>query len=140
MAKFTHAVFDQLVKEVMPTGSRFICNPPVENTDEDYVLLVSNLPDFIDLATIAGWSNNLEEYDGVGSEFECFRKDEYNLIVTSSKELFDKWCTATMLAKFFNLTKKTDRVELFSVIVDGNTEWTRTPATNHYIDKVKGLL
>ena len=140
MDKFNQVVFDQIVKEVMPTGSRFICNPPVKNTDEDYVLLVSNLPDFIDLATLSGWDNNLEEYDGVGSEFECFRKDEYNLIVTSSKELFDKWCTATMLAKFLNLTDKNDRIELFSVIVDGNTEWTRTPETNHYIDKIKGLL
>ena len=114
------------------TGSRVICNPPVLDTDDDYLLLVDieltkalqeklyadgfklggsgirfkSLKEFPDIESI-------ERDNGV---FNSFKKDNLNIIVTASHEYFENFVKATFLCRRLNLTNKEDRVEVFQSI------------------------
>lgn len=106
-----------------PTGSRYTCNPSVENTDEDYICLVSS---------IKGIEKDLEGFsiDGsvptdeqVSSEdtFVSFKRGNLNLIVTEDVNFYDKFVKCTRVAKNLNLLKKEDRITLFQFGLYGNT-------------------
>lgn len=126
----------RLQGRILPTGSRVICNPAPTNTDEDWVIQVTNLERlqlFRDFLTEDGWEHNVgEQYEGhmdLFSEegelsgFASFKKgvfeDEttYNILLVGSHAAFRLWTTATGLAKAMNLTKKSERVELFRAIL-----------------------
>jgi hypothetical protein len=108
-----------LVLDYFPTGSRIICNPPVMNTDEDFVLITSDLSKFNEEAASDGWQDTAtENYDIDSSGFNTFRKGDKNLIVTVSFELFRKWLLATLLARKLNLTDKEDRKDLFAIVTE----------------------
>ena len=102
------------------TGSRFICDPPVLNTDEDYIVLVKNPEAFdFDMVNTHVFETSYGEYahpDGDYS-FLSYRNGEFNLIVTGNEKLYYRFVAATFLAKELNLTKKEDRIELFEKIV-----------------------
>lgn len=110
----------------MRTGSSYICNPPVEDTDVDYVLLVDNIQGIGAALLAEGWRNCLDDAkdactlpkDSKHSPRLIVRKDEYNLIIVDSSESFNIWRISTDLAKRFNLLVKEDRVDLFSAIRD----------------------
>ena len=106
------------IKKVWPTGSRYICSPPVLTTDDDYVVLVE-----------AGWEPELTEkgftytptelqYVSMGS-FVSLRKGDINYIVTQSQVFFDRFRAATELAKSLNLSDKNERVALFRSVLYG---------------------
>lgn len=112
--------------DAAPTGSRVICNPPVTDTDEDWVLLVEKwrmqkfekaLETYDDEAVFES-----EDYGGL-KHFESIRLNlptgELNLIVTHDREFFDKFVAATSVAKRLNLLKRDDRVALFSAVLYG---------------------
>lgn len=102
-----------------PTGSRYICDPPVMNTDIDFIVLVGEMAIAVLDLVSAGWKrpNNGEGY-GDKSYLTTFRRGEYNLIVMTDRKKFDKWVKATEEAKKKNLTKKEDRVALFESILN----------------------
>lgn len=106
-----------------PTGSRYICNPPPADTDNDSVILVKDLQKAFKALVEDYW-----EVDGsyaATAEWMSFKKDiddvKENYIVMQDLERYGKWITATELAKKLNLLEKKDRIAVFEVIVGGNT-------------------
>lgn len=98
-----------------PTGSRFICDPPPMDTDEDTMILVEEgaLEYAVNDLKNQSWEMGGSEVPGNPSRWISFRKDFYNFIVTDSKTFYDQMVAATMEAKRLNLLKKEDRVALF---------------------------
>lgn len=104
----------EFVLQAAPTGSRVIVDPPILNTDDDYVLRVSNLPMFTQMAEAAGWSTRQAPSVPM---FQSYRKGVVNLIVTESVNFFDRFEVATALARRFNLAKKSDRIAVFQAVL-----------------------
>ena len=98
------------------TGSNYICNPPIEDTDIDEMFFVYDLEKTdIDL-TRDGWTKcGISEYAVTG--WAAYRKGNLNALVTSSQDHYDKFEAATELAKKRNLLNKEDRIKLFNTIV-----------------------
>ena len=100
-----------------PTGSRCICYPPPENTDEDYIVLVNSIKyvTYPMILSMLGWKENGKQYKG--SDFISFKKDIdgvlTNLIITKYDDFYQQWIHATEDAKERNLLNKADRIKLF---------------------------
>ncbi|MEI3803357.1 hypothetical protein V6R85_02445 [Agrobacterium sp. CCNWLW32] len=112
-------VADQL--STHPTGSRYICHPPVTDTDEDHVVLVPN----IEVAAIRlerdGWTVNRDDpaYQyGENNEVEFItaRKGHLNLIIYDDHRGYSAFLAATEVAQILNLTDKEHRVALFKAV------------------------
>lgn len=101
-----------------PTGSRVICNPPVLDTDDDWLVWVpENLQDFA-MRTLeemgATHSDEQESYpDGI-----CYRCGDVNPILIWDYDVFYRWVAATHYAAKLNLRDKAERTALFAAIVD----------------------
>ena len=128
----------RLQGRILATGSRAICNPAPTNTEEDWVIQVTHLERlqlFRDFLTEDGWEHNVgEQYNADDNpdlfseggdtylySFASFKKEVegtvYNILLVGSHAAFRLWTTATGLAKAMNLTKKSERVELFRAIL-----------------------
>ena len=124
----------RLQGRMLATGSRVICNPAPTDTDEDWVVQITSLERlklFRDFLEEDDWAHNVgERYEGhmdLFSEegelygFASFKKvvdgTIYNILLVGSHAAFRLWTTATGLAKAMNLTKKSERVELFRAIL-----------------------
>lgn len=108
------------------TGSHYICNPPVTDTDFDIALYV--LPDqFVEYcrSLIAdGWEVGGSRTGEEG--WLSFKKQHtdgvlYNFIVTCNETYYENFYLATEVAKKLNLRNKEDRVMLFSAFCEGTT-------------------
>ena len=98
------------------TGSNYICNPPVTDTDIDQMFLVHSLDETDYELTELGWKKcGNDEY--ATDDWSAYRKGNLNALITSSKNHYDKFEAATELAKKRNLLNKVDRVNLFNTIV-----------------------
>lgn len=107
---------------IYKTGSSVICNPPVLDTDEDYVIYTnkeSQLRKWLLANGVTQSCEDKEEYDLESEFMSCYRKDNINLIVVYSKKTFDRWVYATKLAKKLNLLKKEQRITLFKFVLYG---------------------
>lgn len=102
------------------TGSSYICNPPVETTDVDYVCLTLKEEDFFNTHKFYRDYDN-DSYEEVPS-FVSYRKDRINLIVTKDPVFFTRFVRATEIAKEKNLIKKSDRIALFQKVLYPNEE------------------
>ena len=99
-----------------PTGSNYICNPPVTDTDIDEMFYVYSLEETKEILLNEGWKEGgIGEY-AIG-DWAAFRKDKNNALITDNKHHYDKFEAATELAKKRNLLNKEDRVKLFHTIV-----------------------
>jgi hypothetical protein len=106
-----------------PTGSNYICNPPVENTDIDYIAYYKDPGDIP-----RKWKRKAIPLSG---EYNVetggnYRWKKYNLIHVSTEDDFNKWVKATEIAKELNLLDKKDRVSLFDAVIKGkdpNHRW-----------------
>lgn len=99
-----------------PTGSSYICNPPVLDTDIDEMFYVYSLEETKVELLSDGWKEcGIGEY-AIG-DWAAFRKGKNNALITQNKQHYDKFEAATELAKKRNLLKKEDRVKLFNLIV-----------------------
>ena len=115
----SEALSDVLIS-VQPVGSRVTCDPSPTNTDEDWLVLVSEVP--VEKLQAAGYGQegSPEFYTGNDAGgFRSWRKGRINLITTQSDEFFRLFLTATYLAKRFNLLRKQDRIALFQAILYG---------------------
>lgn len=107
--------FQDCVLKSHPTGSRYICNPPPMDTDNDTVFLVNGYYDWRQMLLNDGWEDCGASYE-TGGEFQAFRKGEENWIVTEDEEFFTSYVKATEGAKALNLLNKEDRIKLFVAV------------------------
>ena len=128
---FTDAVVDFLESRYVDawalTGSRVMCDPPPDNTDQDVVVLVSCDP--IELQQVLGVGWEMEGSCNNSTEFFSYRSadGEYNLITTSKQSFYDKFVAATSLARDRNLLDKKDRIALFRQILYGEVTFSDDP-------------
>ena len=109
-----------LYKVSFPTGSSYICNPPVTNTDVDEMFLVDDLQEVNFQLTGLGWTKcGLEEetYQDKPSHWAAYRKENMNALLTTNLKYFMNFFKATEEAKHLNLLNKEDRVALFQKIL-----------------------
>lgn len=114
--------------EVTPCGSRVTCNPPPENTDEDWLVHVHGDSDEKSLEYLVEvekklmeWGYRLEGNEDYQDEedmaFGSWRLDDVNLIVTQSGQFVRLHHLATSLCRRLNLMNKSDRVALFEAVL-----------------------
>ena len=113
----TDEEFRKSIIKSHPTGSRYICNPPPMDTDNDTIYLVNGYYDWETSLIRSGWERsgdyNLEAYG-----FVSLRKGEENFIITEDPDWYKNFVLATEGAKALNLTNKEDRIKLFQAIQD----------------------
>ncbi len=102
------------IEKVLPSGSRFTCDPPVMGTDVDFALLVHNFEPVILLKELGYETPTFDkEYlEESVKHFITMRKDNINLIVMT-KPRFQLFEAATTISKKLNLLKKEDQVFVF---------------------------
>lgn len=101
------------------TGSRYICDPPPMDTDEDYIIY-GNLNVIEEALCQAGFELTTDpEYDG-GNWFLTFRLEEFNIVATDSIVFYERFVAATVSARDRNLLNKDDRIALFKKILYGD--------------------
>ena len=108
--------FKDCVLKSHPTGSRYICNPPVMDTDNDTVILVNGYYNWEEMLPNEGWEDCGIDYDNMDGDFRAYRKGEENYIVTEDEDFFFSYVKATEGAKALHLLNKEDRIKLFSAI------------------------
>lgn len=106
---------DNLCQEVAPTGSSYICNPPVLNTDIDFVILSADWDKLHDWCEQNAFKTNFEDY--AIEEFRSYKRGPINLIVTDDPTWYKRFAKATNLAKQLNLLDKQQRVDLFDFVM-----------------------
>ena len=109
-----------LYRVSFPTGSNYICNPPVTNTDVDEMFLVDDLQEVNFQLTGLGWTKcGLEEetYQDKPSHWAAYRKENMNALLTTDLKYFMDFFKATEEAKHLNLLSKEDRIALFQKIL-----------------------
>lgn len=97
----------------IPCGSRFVCDPPVMDTDIDYCLYSKKRLDsrLLQLGFTGG-----ERYWHRDS-FVSWRRGNHNFIVTDDETLFQRWKFATYVCKTLNIRNKNWRVKIYHAIV-----------------------
>ena len=118
------------IGDVSPTGSAFTCNPPVGDTDIDWIVLVKTFDDAEKLISVLkedAWctdtkASSITDDSRVFADsiFRSCRRGPHNLIVTPHKGFYDKFRLATAVAKKLNLLNKSDRITLFQAVLYGN--------------------
>lgn len=107
--------FKDCVLKSYPTGSRYICNPPPQDTDNDTVILVNGYYDYDILLLKEGWLACDIDYEQIG-EFRAYRKGVENYLVTEDPEFYGSYVKATEGARALNLLNKEDRIKLFQAV------------------------
>lgn len=109
-----------LSANIAAVGSRITCNPPPQNTDEDWLALCFEDPKPALEAAGFVQDGNPEFYTGNDDGgFRSWRLGDVNVITTESPEFYEKFLAATHLAKRFNLLQKNDRIALFQAVLYG---------------------
>ena len=103
------------IVEIQPVGSRITCVPAPKNTDEDYLVLTRTRVSIVS----KGWKlDNCGHYYALNEGlFDSWRYGQLNVILTDSREFYDKFLLSTKLAKKFNLLEKQDRISLFQAVL-----------------------
>ncbi len=115
-------------------GSTVTCNPPVTDTDTDFLILIKDSSIVVSKVhgklINSGWTHSGVGYGIAGEEpgevakpIQTYRKGRINYIITWDVNYFDKFMDATHLAKQFNLLQKRDRVALFEYITWNKKVW-----------------
>lgn len=106
---------EELYQEVGLTGSSYICNPPVTNTDIDFVIYSQDWDKLHDWCKKNAFKTNFEDY-GL-EEFRSYKRGIINLIVTNDATFYRRFVKATEVAKKLNLLDKQQRVDLFDFVI-----------------------
>jgi len=106
---------EELYQEVALTGSSYICNPPVTDTDIDYTLYSHNWDKLDDWCEQNYFKTNWEDY--AIDEFRSYKRGVINLIVTNDATFYKRFVKATELAKQLNLLDKQQRIDLFDFVM-----------------------
>jgi hypothetical protein len=110
-------------EDAQETGSWVICNPPVTDTDEDWIFDCSENGQMKESEKVLKkhgfWIADMaeDEYDDIRENFTPFRLGHLNFILCNNRKFFRKFVFATALAQEMNLLKKKDRILLFQGIL-----------------------
>lgn len=115
----------ELGAQVNQTGSRYICDPPVLDTDDDWLVYSKDrFGDVESLLAAENFSTQSQDYGGPRSRFTSWRKGDLNLIVTGDSEFAKKHRLATEICKHMNLLDKEDRIAIFQRVLYGvDDDW-----------------
>lgn len=106
-------------------GSRITCNPPPLDTDQDVLVLVNHNDVVCRKMLAAGFTKEGSNPTDLGgsvdkeSVFHSYRKGDMNYIVTGDRDFYERFSTATELARKYNLMAKADRIQLFQAVLYG---------------------
>lgn len=100
------------------TGSRVVCDPPVEDTDLDVVLYMHNAtPEHTDHVLRNLGFRSYNDYEPTeDNPFQIYRREHVNVIVVYSHTHFMAFDYATDVAAHLNVRDKEDRITLFNLI------------------------
>lgn len=103
--------------KILPAGSRYVCDPPIMNTDVDFLVFSV---DSVGIKLLsAGYAQTpFTDYRGLimGDDFYAWRRGVVNLIVTSSVKYAEGFHTATHICKTRNVRDKWHRVLIHEAI------------------------
>jgi hypothetical protein len=109
---------------IHPTGSRYVCSPPVMGTDIDF--LVYDPSNIDDILVAAGYVKSpFTEYHNSSravDDFDAWRKGKVNLIVTRTLNYALPFHTATFVCKRDNITEKCMRVAVHEALRGNENE------------------
>ena len=104
-------------KDSFPTGSSYVCNPPVTTTDIDTMYYTTmDLQSVLDDLIADGWVYSGNDKYPPGN-WMSLRKGKYNALFTNDLVFYRKFYHATELAKQLNLLQKEARIALFQQYV-----------------------
>jgi hypothetical protein len=113
--------FMDMILDAEPVGSRVTCNPPPMDTDEDILILTSELYPLIKKLKEAGYKGGDVYFDTESGKatnnFYSLRVGNINLIITGEKQFFDEFMLATHVCKTLNVMEKKDRITVFQAIL-----------------------
>ena len=118
-----------MVDKSAAVGSRITCDPSPVSADEDFLILIKNdeqfqqLVDKLDADGFKLEGSEIVDPADTGNkpwDFQSFRKDQLNLILTQNEEFYNKFLVASSVAKHLNLRHKGDRVVLFQAVLYAN--------------------
>jgi hypothetical protein len=104
---------------IYPFGSRYVCDPPVMNTDVDF--LVYSDDDITATLLAAGYSNNRHDqnYFGISTPektFSTWRRGVVNLVVMSNRQFLLENLIATYICKDRNIQQKYHRIIVYEAM------------------------
>lgn len=117
-----------LCDDYMASGSRVICNPAPTDTDEDWAVLsydYKRRKALTDALIAEGFEIDGKEYGDGTTNFRSYRKGDINVIVIFNSQEYARFALATRIATALNLTNKSDRIALFSMIRDAHQPYLR---------------
>lgn len=123
------------ILNTLKTGSRVICTPKPEGSDEDTLVLIEgDLETAEVLLTMQGLGFSYEgnrHYTSKGEQkpFQSWRNGTANWVLTNSPAYFELFSLATALAKRLNLLDKQDRIAVFAAILYGEEHNIHTIVT-----------
>lgn len=106
---------EELFQEVALTGSSYICNPPVTDTDIDFVVYSQEWDKLHDWCEKNAFKTNFEAYEH--EAFRSYKRGIINLIVTDDPLFYKRFVKATEVAKKLNLLNKQQRIDLFAFVL-----------------------
>ncbi len=111
--------FKDLVIKSHPIGSRYVCNPPVMDTDRDTLILVQDIAPAEAILFADGWSAccNGEYIEGF---FKAYRKGEDNYVLTAHELFFERYLVAAEVAKALNAQDKETRIKIHEACVNAS--------------------
>lgn len=107
------------------TGSRYICDPPPDDTDEDYLILCPASEDMEALTEALqakgfDWDHGAEYEGGEENTFNSYRRGKLNLLLTADTDFAKRHQVASDICKALNLLKKPHRIMVFQGVLYGN--------------------
>lgn len=105
-----------------PVGSAHVCEPPVDNTDVDWLVLFESktlLIDNINNMMSFGWrvSGDYPLDTSPTQMWYSLKKGNLNLIVTYSSDRFLRFVAAAALCKAENFTDKNQRIMIHNALI-----------------------
>jgi len=113
-------IIKKYILKIEPTGSNYVCNPPVTDTDKDYLILPKVEGEFDNLILSLQDDDWKAPRGYEDSTFISLKKrlggTIINLIIVKSEIEFDAYVYATKISKELNLREKEDRIKLFEIV------------------------
>lgn len=107
------------------TGSSYTVEPPVTNTDIDYLVLVQDFQEAVFALVEAGWAlcygadGHYEEDEEYSNTWYALRSGVFNVMVTADSGWYQRAVEATTICKSRNIKDKQDRIIVFRWVRDG---------------------